>query len=493
MYESFQADLVATMPIIVVAVAGMLIVVIESFRKGSRSLPVVAELSLFVAGIWEVSRLERSAYAFDGLMGYGGFASFMNAVIIVAAFLTIPITVPYLRGIRRNFGEIYALVLFATVGMMILASANNLITVFVGLETMSICLYVLTGMVRENPGATESALKYFLLGAFATGFFLYGMALLYGATGTMDLGELGSVVQHEGMSDLFWTGLGLLLVGFFFKVSAVPMHMWTPDVYQGAPTTLTGFMATGSKTAAFAALLAVLGRAAPFGVVRWSVVLATVALLTMVVGNVLALRQNNVKRMLAYSSIAHAGYVLVGIAAGTAEAYSGVLYYLLVYTLMNLGAFGVMSVLEWDGQQGSSQTLQSLSGIGLRKPLLATLMGVFMFSLAGFPPLAGFFAKFRVFAPAVDAGLTWLVVVGVLASILSAFYYLRVLFVFWFKSADEEPEAAPVLAIPFQASLVTVAVLVLCAVAQLVLFFMPGEILQTASSFFATGEFVMLP
>ncbi len=493
MYDSLLADTVAIMPIIIVAVAGMVIVVLDALQNDARSIPAIATAGVLVAGLWELTRLGSSAYVFDGLLSFGGYAAFMNVVVLTSTFLSIPLTATYMKRTGHHMGEIHALMLFATTGMMILVSANHLAAVFVGLETMSICLYVLTGLVKEDVGATESALKYFLLGAFATGFFLYGMALLYGATGTMDMGELGSIAQRDGGSTLFWAGLALMLVGFFFKVSAVPMHMWTPDVYQGAPTTLTGFMSTGSKAAAFAGLIVVLGRVVPFGTARWSSVLVVIALLTMVVGNLLALRQDNVKRMLAYSSIAHAGYLLVGLAAGTAEAYSGVLYYLLVYTLMNIGAFGVMAVLEWDDSQGRSQTLGSLAGIGLRKPFLGVVMAFFMFSLAGFPPLAGFFAKFRVFAPAVDAGLTWLVVVGVLASILSAFYYLRVLFVFWFKSPEDEADAKQVVGLPFLTGWQTGLVLAVCAAAQLLLFLFPGGILETVSSYFATGRFVVLP
>jgi NADH-quinone oxidoreductase subunit N len=221
------------------------------------------------------------------------------------------------------------------------------------------------------------------------------------------------------------------MIGFFFKVSAAPFHMWTPDVYQGAPTTLTGFMSTTSKTAAFSALILVLFFALP--VERWTLVFAVIAVITMIVGNIVALAQANVKRMLAYSSIAHAGYVLVGLAAGTTEAYAGALYYLLVYTLMNVGAFGVMALVEWDGKAGQEQTLDSLSGVGLRRPVLGVTMGFFMFSLTGFPPLGGFLGKYAIFAPAIDAGLTWLVIIAVLASAISAYYYLRVLYVFFMR------------------------------------------------------------
>lgn len=493
MYDTLGSDLWATMPILIVALAGLVIVVVDCFSDDSPALPVLAQAGLLVAGIWEALRVGQSGLAFFDLFAYGGFASFVNVIIVLSALLTIPLSVPYLRAVKHNYGEVHALILFATTGMMVLASSNSLVTLFVGLETMSICLYILTGLVRENVGATESALKYFLLGAFATGFFLYGMALLYGATGTMYLNAMAGAVQERGATPLVWAGIGLLLIGFLFKVSAVPFHMWTPDVYQGAPTTLTGYMATGSKGAAFAALVLVLSKAVPFGFERWSTALAVIALVTMVLGNLLALPQNNVKRMLAYSSIAHAGYILVGLSAGTADAYAGTLFYLLVYTLMNIGAFGVMAVLEWDGQQGREQTLQSLAGVGVRRPVLGILMAFFMFSLAGFPPLAGFFAKVRIFAPAIDAGLTWLVVVGVLASILSAFYYLRVLFYFWFKTPEEVEEARAVEGRAFPVGTATLVVLILCAAAQIGLFVWPAGLLELARSFFASGVVTAIP
>ncbi|HEX7070310.1 MAG TPA: NADH-quinone oxidoreductase subunit N, partial [Rhodothermales bacterium] len=324
--------------------------------------------------------------------------------------------------------------------------------------------------------------KYFLLGSFSTGFFLYGIALLYGATGTMYLPLMMDGLVLSGSTLLFWCGVGLFLIGFLFKVSAAPFHMWTPDVYQGAPTPLTGYMSTASKAAAFASLVLVLYYALPPE--RWSMVLAVVAVITMIVGNVLALAQSNVKRMLAYSSIAHAGYVLVGLASASPEGYAGALVYLLIYTLMNVGAFGVMALLEWDGKVGREQTLDSLAGIGFRKPLLGVAMGIFMFSLTGFPPLAGFFGKVLVFAPAIDAGLTWLVIIGVLASVLSAGYYLRVLWVFWMKSPADDPATEPVRDRAFPVPAASAAAILVCAIGLLVLGFVPG-LYETAGSFFA--------
>ena len=482
-YQVFAADLGQAASLVIVTLVGLAVVVWDAFRNNAREIPWIAGGALLMGGIIEVFHLDvESGTIFFGMLRTGGFASFVNLIILASGFLTIVLTVPYLKQIRHAYGEVYALIMFATVGMITLGTANNLVTVFVGLETMSVCLYIITGLIREDEGATESALKYFLLGAFSTGFFLYGIALLYGATGTMYLPEMSAGLDATGSNVLFWAGVALLLIGFFFKVSAAPFHMWTPDVYQGSPTTLTGYMSTASKAAAFASLILILHFALPGE--RWQLVFAVIAIITMVVGNVVAIAQTNVKRMLAYSSIAHAGYVLVGLAAGTTAGYSGALYYLLVYSIMNIGAFGVISLLEWDGHAGRLQTLDSLAGIGLRKPLLGVTMGFFMFSLTGFPPFGGFLGKYAIFAPAIDAGLTWLVIIAVLASAVSAYYYLRVLFVFFMRSPEDEAAAATARRTSFPVPRASAFVLVACAVALIALGIFPG-LLDVTASFFA--------
>ena len=487
-YSSIGADLPAVTSMIIVGIVGMAMVVLDAFRNNHRAIPWMGVGALGLSALWEAAHLgDPSGTVFFDTLRVGGFASFINLVVLLSGLLSTLVAVPYLKRIKHDFGEVYALVMFATVGMLMLGTANHLVSIFVGLETMSVCLYVLTGLVREDEGSVESALKYFLLGAFSTGFFLYGIALLYGATGTMVLPEMAQAeLATSGTTLMFWAGVALFLVGFFFKVSAVPFHMWTPDVYQGAPTPLTGYMSTASKAAAFASLILVLFHALPAE--RWSLVIALVALVTMVVGNVMALSQANVKRMLAYSSIAHAGYVLVGLAAGTAAGYGGALFYLMVYALMNIGAFGVMALLEWDGKEGAEQTLDSLAGIGQRRPLLGVMMGVFMFSLTGFPPLGGFIGKYAVFAPAIDAGLTWLVLIGVLTSALSAYYYLRVVYVFWMQSPEdvEAAQEAKLSALPAVPASATGA-LVVCALLLVVLGVFFGSVLETTALFFEPG------
>ena len=496
-YDTLWTDLGGGFSLVLLALVGMVLILWDAFKNDDPALPWVGGAAMAVALIWELFHLGSAATtAFYGLIRVSGFASFINIVVLGSGLFSIVLSVPYLKQIKHGYGEVYALILFATAGMVLLGTANNLIAIFVGLETMSISLYILTGLVRDDEGAIESALKYFLLGAFSTGFFLYGIALLYGATGTMYLAPVPALGE-EGMAAglaardtaiMFWAGVALFLIGFLFKVSAVPFHMWTPDVYQGAPTTLTGYMSTASKAAAFASLILVLFYALPTE--RWSLVLALVALVTMVLGNILALSQNNVKRMLAYSSIAHAGYILVGLAAGTSEGYSGALYYLLIYTLMNIGAFGVMALLEWDGKEGRLQTIDSLAGVGFRKPLLGVTMGIFMFSLTGFPPLGGFFGKVAVFAPAIDAGLTWLALIGVLASVLSAYYYLRVLFVFWMRSPEEQAEGARQAGFPVPRA--SAAVIVICAVLLLIIGFVPG-VREITQVFFEAAPMAILP
>ena len=482
MYDSLLADLAATGPILLVAFVGVAVVLIDSFSSDSPAIPYVSAAGMVAAGVWIASWIGTPVEAFGGQVLAGGVAGFACLVVLVGALASVVLSVPYLDRIKHNYGEVHALILIATAGMMTLASAGSLVTLFVGLETMSVCLYVLTGLVREEETANESALKYFLLGAFSTGFFLYGLALMYGATGTMLLDGLATGLAATGRTGLFSVGVALLLIGFLFKVSAVPFHQWTPDVYQGAPTTLTAFMSTASKTAAFAALAVVLTRAIPEGLMQGpvQVALAVVAAVTMAFGNVAALTQTNVKRMLAYSSVAHAGYILAGLATGTAAGTSAALFYLLAYTVMNVGAFGVVGALEWDGDQGASQTLDSLAGVGYRRPVLGVAMGVFMFALAGFPPLGGFIGKYFVFSATVDAGMTWLAVVGVLASVVSSYYYLRVLVVMWMRSGDEAPEAARTAS--FLPATSTTVVVAACAVALLVLGLVPGHVLSLAQS-----------
>jgi NADH-quinone oxidoreductase subunit N len=325
--------------------------------------------------------------------------------------------------------------------MIVMAGSNDLITIFVGLELMSLALYVLVGFRRTRLESTEASLKYFLLGAFSTGFLLYGIALLYGATGTTNLVTMGAFLADTPLArnPLLIAGGLLVLVGFAFKIAAVPFHMWTPDAYEGAPTTVTGYMSVGAKAAAFAALIR-FGLTAMSGMqMDWRPVLSVIAIATMTVGNVAALMQDNLKRMLAYSSIAHAGYVLVAVIAGGAAGASAALFYLTTYSLMNLGAFGLLSVLGRDREE--RVYIADLRGLGFRQPIVGLTMAAFMLSLGGIPPFAGFVGKVYVFGAAMDAGLIPLVIVGVLNSVVSVFYYLRVTVAMYMQDPQGEPTA----------------------------------------------------
>jgi NADH-quinone oxidoreductase subunit N len=330
-------------------------------------------------------------------------------------------------------------VLFAATGMLLMAASAHFIMIFLGLEIMSIAVYVLAGLFREDPRSNEAALKYLVLGAFASGFLLFGMAMLYGASGgTLYLnelaGKLGSLAALT--KPLTLLGLALIIVGFGFKVASVPFHMWTPDVYEGAPTNVTAFMAVGVKAAAFAAFARVMFQVFPDFTVQWNMVLWVLAVATMTLGNVVAIAQTNIKRMLAYSSIAHAGYLMVALVAANQLGAVSLLYYLLAYTLMNVGAFAVVILVG--RKKDSYLNIYDYSGLGFQHPALAATMAIFMFALAGVPPTAGFVGKFYIFSAAVQAGYIWLAIIGVLNSLVSVYYYLRITVLMYMRPAEAE-------------------------------------------------------
>jgi NADH-quinone oxidoreductase subunit N len=454
----YLGDIQAFLPGVITAAAGLLIIIVESLREGSRFNFWIAAMSLVVALIFSVQSLSSPLEtAFSGMLVHGGPIAFGNMVILMGSVFCVFISEDYLRGIGHYYGEIYALVLFATTGMLALVGANDLITLFLGLETMSICLYVMAGLVKDKKTGAESALKYFLLGAFSTGFFLYGMALLYGATGTTNIPEIGAAASTNL---LFLAGTSLLLIGFLFKVSAIPFHMWTPDVYEGTPTTLTAYMSTASKAATFMALILVLSRALPImDGLNWQLVLSAVAIVTMVFGNIIAMVQDNLKRMLAYSSIAHAGYILVGLAAGTSEGYTAVLFYLFAYTIMNVGAFGVVAYYERNKGLDFTQ-VQNLAGLGFKEPAMGVALSVFLFSLAGVPPFVGFVGKYYVFAAAINANMVGLAIIGVLASAASIYYYLRVTVYLYFRE-EHQPTHLFSPTLLFKGTIIILAILTL--------------------------------
>jgi NADH-quinone oxidoreductase subunit N len=433
-------DVTPLLPVLLVTVACFGCLLLDASPAGGRRGVLAAVGILGVGGAMAVSVLRWGAppAALQRMIVLDGFALFVNVVIGVATVLVLLLSVGYLPRRRIEAGEHYALVLFAAVGMMLMAAATDLLVVFLGLELMSISLYVLAGAVRGRPEGGEASLKYFLLGAFASGFFLYGIALLYGATGTTSLAGLGTALAAPGAvrDPLVLAGLAFLLVGFGFKTSAVPFHQWAPDVYEGAPTTITAFIATGSKAAAFAGLLRVLTAMRPLEGV-WAGGLWLAAALTMTVGNAVALAQSNVKRLLAYSSIAHVGYMLVGLAAGLDPGAPAVLFYLGVYAVASVGAFGVVLLLEREGEEAVD--VDAYGGLAARHPVLALALTVFLLALIGMPPTAGFVGKVYLFRAAIEHNLIWLAVIAVLNSALAAYYYLRLIVYMYMRDQEGAP------------------------------------------------------
>jgi NADH-quinone oxidoreductase subunit N len=430
--------LLPLLPALIVLGAGVVVLALD---LGPRAIPrellgVAALLGLIGALLATLARWGSGGRAFRDMIVLDDYALFFNVIICYAGALIVLLSMDYLRRRGSDCGEYYALVLFAVAGMMLLAAAGDLVVVFLALELMSLSLYVLAGLFKRELASGEAAMKYFLLGAFATSFLVYGIALIYGATGTTSLDRIAAAMAGRPRDPMFVLGLGLLLVGFGFKISSVPFHMWVPDVYQGAPTSVTALIATGSKAGAFAALIRVLAIVPRSVVPDWTALVWGAAVVTMTVGNVAAIAQSNLKRMLAYSSIAHVGYMLVGLVAGGPAGTGAVLFYLLTYTFTTAGAFGVITLCE--RAHGEAVEVGDYAGLARRHPLLAAALGLCLLSLIGIPPLAGFVGKFYVFGAAVRAGHVWLAVIGVLNSAVAAYYYLRVVVVMYMR----EPEGA---------------------------------------------------
>ncbi len=426
--------------IIIIGVALLLLII----DMASRFSDVSAEASLMAgvtfAGILVAAGVTAAGLGSgDALVGnvvlVDDLSRYTNLAVLLAAGLSVLLAWAYVPQFSQEASSFYALLLLAAAGMMFMGKSVELITMFVSLEILSVSLYVLTGFNRRQLASAEGALKYFLLGAFSSGFFLYGMALLYADTGSTQLSEIAA----GGTGGfLILTGLALLLVGFFFKLAGVPFHMWAPDAYQGAPTPVTAFMSVATKAAVFVAMFRILASLTSAPIEIWAGLVAIISVLTMIWGNFAALRQTSLKRMLAYSSIAQAGYMMTGLVAGV-NALNAVLYYLFAYAFMNIGAFAVASMLERstpDARQDAD--IDAARGLFDSRPLLAVAMAIFMLSLTGIPPMVGFFGKFYVFGAAVSAGWAWLAVIGMLNSVVSAYYYLRVVVVMFMSKPDEQ-------------------------------------------------------
>jgi len=464
------------LPEIFLSVLAMALLLINVFAPaGQKSyLAYISFIGIVAAAVLVGAGWGQHIESFGGSVVLDNFATFFKMTFLVAAGLTVLITDKYMEREECNHGELYSLILFAVVGMMLMASGTDLMTIFLGLEVMSVTLYVLAGFNRGNKKSNEAGLKYFMLGAFSTGFMLYGMALIYGATGTTRLYKIAEVVGQMTLPStniMLVAGMLLMMTGFAFKIAAAPFHMWTPDVYEGAPTPMTAFMSAGPKAAGFAALLRLFLVALPTLQVEWSQVLWVLAVLTMTVGNITALRQDNIKRVLAYSSIAHAGYALVGFAAANGTGTAGILFYMLSYSFMNIGAFAIIILVSKKGETNGN--VSDYAGLGFKRPLLALVMTIFLFSLAGVPPAAGFIGKFYLFSGAIQEGYIWLAVIGVLNSAASVYYYLRIMVYMYFKESTEDFEWVKVTA--------PVALALVIAVAgTLILGIVPSVVLEYA-------------
>jgi NADH-quinone oxidoreductase subunit N len=430
------------LPELVLAIVGMAILVFGVVRKGDNTfLASMFTLGGFLLAAFLVISTSPGT-GFHGQFVVDAFSSFMKELILTGAALSLILSIDYNRNAGLARFEFPVLMLFATVGMMIMASASNLMTLYLGLELQSLALYVLAAFARDELRATEAGLKYFVLGALASGLLLYGVSLIYGFSGTMDFVQLAKLlVKPEAASVGLVVGLVFVVAGLVFKISAVPFHMWTPDVYQGAPTPVTAFFSTAPKVAAMALLLRVM--ATPFGhlAVDWRQLIILISVASMLLGSFAAIGQTSIKRLMAYSSIGHMGYALIGLATGTPEGIRGVLVYMVVYVFMSAGTFACIIAMRRRGQM--LEQISDLSGLSRTDPGLAMAMAVFMFSMAGIPPLSGFFGKLYVFLAAVQSGMWGLAVIGVLTSVVGAFYYLRVVKVMYFDAPTEAFDARP--------------------------------------------------
>ena len=474
------ASFIAIVPMCCVTATAIAAMVAEAFREPHERMPIgpLGVIGLVGAGVASAVLWNSNASSF-GLVVADNFGLFVTWILIVVGMLSLAISEPTIdrEGLPR--GEYYALMLFAVAGMMLMATASDLLLIFLALEVLSLAVYVLTGIRRDQAVASEAALKYFLLGAFSSAFFLYGIAFTYGLTGSTRLDRVGSLMAAQSASPtpMQLLAVGLLLVGFAFKVSAVPFHMWTPDAYEGAPPAVTGFMSTGVKAAAFAAFVRVFLSAFEPLRAGWGGIVWVVAAATMIVGTVVGVSQSSVKRMLAYSSIAHGGYLLVALLAANDVGKGAVLFYLLAYAVTNVGAFGVIAVLE--GTSQANDRVRDYAGLANTHPALAALMTIFLLSLGGFPPMAGFVAKWYVFSAAVKAGNNGLAIIGVLTSVVSVFFYLRIVVMMYMTPGDRTTQVP---ALPRMAGLALAA----SAILVVYLGILPTRVLDWAAASIST-------
>ncbi len=465
-----SADLFLILPELLVVTAACIILVLDPVLRASDKDGLVW-LSLGTLAVCmglTASQIQAPATIFSGLVIIDAYGAFWKLLLYFVTGLTILLSHSYLKEERLYFGEYYGFVLLALSGMMVMVSSADLLTLYLGTELMSLSLYVMAGLKRSDPRSLEASAKYFVLGAFSSGILLYGISLLYGATGSTRLPEIAAAISGRNLDDpLLLFATILLTVGFGFKLAVVPFHMWTPDVYQGAPTSVTAFMAVASKAASFGAFLRVFMEGLGGLKANWSAMFLLLCLATLILGNILALVQTNVKRMLAYSSIAHAGYALIGVVAtgrmGNSSGIASVLLYLSLYAFMTFGAFAIVAMLRKGGIEG--EDIEDFTGLAKRHPVAALLMLIFMVSLAGIPPTAGFIGKLYVFMSAVEAGLPWLAAVALIFAVISAYYYLRLVMVMYMREPSDLSSTSPRMVMSPALSIVLA-----CAVAGVVIF-----------------------
>lgn len=430
-------DLGAIAPELELMIFGMIVLIADLLIEQKRHIGLFAMVGVLCSGIFVYQTWGIDTSAYGGLLAVDSFSAFFKMVFLIAAFLSIAISLKYLDIERENHGEYYALILFATMAMMFMAGAVDLVTMYIGLETMAIATYVLVGFLRNNQRSNEASMKYFLLGAFSSGILLYGMSLLYGIAGSTRFVEIGEALSRRPLNDpISLMAMITLAAGLFFKIAAVPFHQWTPDAYEGAPTSITAFMSVAVKAASFAMMVRIFMVAIYPLRPHWVPILAAVSVMTMTVGNIAAITQSNVKRLLAYSSISHAGYVLIGLIAGNETGMIAIPIYLLIYTFTNLGTWAVIVALRRRDIIGDH--IDDMAGLFFKHPTAAVLMLIFLLSLAGIPPTAGFIGKYFLFAAAIETGHNLLAVVAVLNAAISLYFYLRIVVVMFMRDATEK-------------------------------------------------------
>ncbi|MGE5893050.1 MAG: NADH-quinone oxidoreductase subunit N [bacterium] len=429
-------DLYRILPELIFTSAALIVLLLELVIKRKETIGFFAMISVAVTIYFMKWSLGSTS---DGMFISDGYSMFFKLIFFINLVLCILMSIQYLKIEKSLRGEYFGLLMFSTAGMMIMASAGDLIVFYVGLELMALSTYILAGFLRSSRKSNEAGMKYFLLGAFSSAILLYGISLVYGLTGTTDISRLSVLLADPAKhtSPVLLFALVMFIAAFGFKIAAAPFHMWAPDVYEGAPTPITAFMSVGPKAAAFAAMGRVFLIALSSVNVSWTQILIPVAILTMAVGNIIAISQTNIKRMLAYSSIAHAGYAMLGIIVGNGEGVAAMMNYLMIYAFMNIGAFAVVIMLRSEGFSG--ENLTDYEGLAKTHPLPAALMLIFMFSLTGVPPTAGFIGKFYIFVSLIDAGYAWLALVAVTFSVISAYFYLRVVMLMYMKESTVRP------------------------------------------------------